>query len=212
MQTLKLSDCMMYVHGRCVSLKVTFAWRGSIYVDNHSCWQSSMRSFCLMSAVIWLWGKKKICVFTVTCWIFILFLLYARLQTGRIMVLWCPSGSPSVRLSDSLSICLGLRPPVFCTFLLHAFTYWAEILHITLMYFRSSSSVITFRQFLKELCLFVNSEYRKYAVFRTFLLHALTYWAEILLWLCFNVLQIKLEFRHFASIFEGVMPLCELRI
>ena len=31
-------------------------------------------------------------------------------------------------------------------------------------------------------------------------------------WLCFNVLQIKFEFRHFASIFEGVMPLLELRI
>ena len=31
-------------------------------------------------------------------------------------------------------------------------------------------------------------------------------------WLCFNVLQIKFEYHHFASIFEGVMPLCELRI
>ena len=31
-------------------------------------------------------------------------------------------------------------------------------------------------------------------------------------WLCFNVLQIKFECRLFASIFEGVMPLCELRI
>ena len=30
-------------------------------------------------------------------------------------------------------------------------------------------------------------------------------------WLCFNVLQIKIKCRHFASIFEGVMPLCELR-
>ena len=30
--------------------------------------------------------------------------------------------------------------------------------------------------------------------------------------LCFNVLQIKFEWRHFASIFEGVMPLLELRI
>ena len=31
-------------------------------------------------------------------------------------------------------------------------------------------------------------------------------------WLCFNVLRIKFECRHFASIFEGVMPLCELFI
>ena len=27
----------------------------------------------------------------------------------------------------------GLRPPVFCTFLLHGSTYWAEILHMTLL-------------------------------------------------------------------------------
>ena len=48
------------------------------------------------------------------------------------------------------------------------------------MYYRSSSTVVTLRQFLKELCLFVNLEYGKCTVFRTFLLHALTYWAEIL--------------------------------
>ena len=49
-------------------------------------------------------------------------------------------------------------------------------------------------------------------IFRTFLLHALTYWAEILHMTFFDVLQIKFDCRHFASIFEGVMPLCELRI
>ena len=59
---------------------------------------------------------------------------------------------------------------VFRTFLLHALTYWAEILHLifVLMYYRSSSSVVTLRQILKELCLFVNLEYRKYAVFPHF--------------------------------------------
>ena len=31
-------------------------------------------------------------------------------------------------------------------------------------------------------------------------------------WLCFNLLQIRFEFRHFASIFEGVMTLGELKI
>ena len=31
-------------------------------------------------------------------------------------------------------------------------------------------------------------------------------------WLCFDVLQIKFDCRHFASIFEGVIPVCELRI
>ena len=49
-----------------------------------------------------------------------------------------------------------------------------------LIYYRARSSVISLRQFLKELCLFWNLEYRKYTVFRSFLLHALTYWAEIL--------------------------------
>ena len=49
-----------------------------------------------------------------------------------------------------------------------------------LMYHRASLSVVILLQFLLELCLFVNLEYSKYTVFRTFLLHSLTYWAEIL--------------------------------
>ena len=49
-----------------------------------------------------------------------------------------------------------------------------------LMYHRASLSVVILLQFLLELCLFVNLEYSKYTVFRTFLLHALTDWAEIL--------------------------------
>ena len=69
---------------------------------------------------------------------------------------------------------------VFRTFLLHALTYWAEIVHmIFLMYYRSSSSVVNLRRFLWELCPW-NLEYCKYTVFRTFLLHPLTSWAEIL--------------------------------
>ena len=71
---------------------------------------------------------------------------------------------------------------VFCTFLLHALTYWAEILRITL--FNCTTDQIwvlsIFRQFLCEFCPFLNLEYWKYIVLRTFLLHALTYWAEIL--------------------------------
>ena len=47
------------------------------------------------------------------------------------MVWWCPSGSPSVRPTLRPS---GLRPPIFRTFLLHALTYWAEILHMTLFW------------------------------------------------------------------------------
>ena len=47
-------------------------------------------------------------------------------------------------------------------------------------YYRSNSSVVNLHQFLWELCPFWNLEYWKYTVFRTFLLHALTYWAGIL--------------------------------
>ena len=49
-----------------------------------------------------------------------------------------------------------------------------------LMYHRASLSVVILLQFLLELCLFVKLEYSKCTVFRTFLLHALTYWAVIL--------------------------------
>ena len=103
---------------------------------------------------------------------------------------------------------------VFRTFLLHALTYWAEILHVTLFYCTTDQVRVSsfLRQFLKELCLFLNLEYRKFTVFRSFLLHALTYWAEILHMTFFNVLQIKFECHQFPSIFVGVMPLFELRI
>ena len=57
-----------------------------------------------------------------------------------------------------------------------------------LMYHRASLSFVIFPlQFLLELCLFVNLEYSKYTVFRTFLLHAVTYWAEILHMTLFRV-------------------------
>ena len=80
-------------------------------------------------------GKTRWAPCPLICWdIF----LYARLQTGRIMVWWCPSGSssvhPTLRPSVRLSVRPGLRPPVFHTFLLHALTYWAEILHMTLFW------------------------------------------------------------------------------
>ena len=71
---------------------------------------------------------------------------------------------------------------VFRTFLLYALTFRAEILHMTLFYctteqVRVSSISVNF---CWSICPFWNLEYCKYTVFRTFLLHALTYWAEIL--------------------------------
>ena len=249
-----------------------------------------------------------------------------------------PSGSPSVQLSVRPSVRPGLRPPVFYTFLQHALTYWAEILHIfcltviqikfecrqfassfvgvmpllelrilekhsfphfsltcfdilswnfaydfVLLYYRSSSSVVNFwrsyapfgtkntwnTQFsalFSYMLWHIELKFCIWLCFRTFLLHALTYWAEILhmtlfycttdqvrvssicvnfcwsyapfgtkntgktqfsalfsymlwhmelkfcIWLCFTVLQIKFECRQFASIFVGVMPPLQLRI
>ena len=54
---------------------------------------------------------------------------------------------------------------------------WNFAYDFVLLYYRSSLSV---GQFLWELCPFWDLEYWKNTVFRTFLLHALTYWAEIL--------------------------------
>ena len=75
--------------------------------------------------------------------------------------------SPSARFPHSSPTCFDILS-------------WNFAHDFVLMYYRSSLSVMTLRQFLKELCLFVNLEYGKYTVFRNFLLHALTYWAEIL--------------------------------
>ena len=56
---------------------------------------------------------------------------------------------------------------------------WNFAYDFVLLYFRSSLSVVNLRQFLLELRPFWNLEYWKYTVFSTFLLQALTYWAEI---------------------------------
>ena len=57
---------------------------------------------------------------------------------------------------------------------------WNFVYHFIVMYVRSSSNAINFRHFLPELCSFLTSNSYKYALFRTFLLHALTYWVQIL--------------------------------
>ena len=94
---------------------------------------------------------------------------------------------------------------------------WFDILSsnfvydFVLMYHRLSLSVVILLQFLLELCLFVNLEYSKYTVFCTFLLHALTYWAEslhITLFFC-TTYQVWVSS---ICVYFGVMPLFELRI
>ena len=57
---------------------------------------------------------------------------------------------------------------------------WHFAYDFFILHYRSSSRIINLRQFLWELCPFWNLEYWQYTVFCIFLLHALTYWAEIL--------------------------------
>ena len=116
--------------------------------------------------------------------IFLVFYYYT--PVFRRDVLWygdvCPSGvsvrptlRPSVRPSGSPSASFPHFSPICFDILSWNFAY-----DFVLLYFRSSSSVGNLRQVLWELCPFLNLEYWKYTVFRTFLLHDLTYWAEIL--------------------------------
>ena len=58
-----------------------------------------------------------------------------------------PSGSPSARFPHFSHTCFDILS-------------WNFEHDFVLMYYRSSLSVVTLRQFLKELCLFVNLEYR----------------------------------------------------
>ena len=109
--------------------------------------------------------------------------LYACLQTGRIMVWWCPSGSPSVHPTLRPSVWLSVRVSVRPFSALFSYMLWhIELKFCTWLCFDVLQIKIDcrLRQFLMELCLFVNLEYRQCAVFCTFLPHALTYWAEIL--------------------------------
>ena len=100
-------------------------------------------------------------------------------------VLWYGDVRPSVRPSGSPSIRPSVRPSVR-----HSFPHfsptcfdiliWNFVYHFIFMYVRSSSNAINFCHFLQELCSFLTSNSYKYAVFRTFLLHALTYRVQIL--------------------------------
>ena len=98
------------------------------------------------------------------------------------------------------------------------------------MYYKSHSNVVPLHQFLKELCPVLNIEYRKYTVYRSFLLHALTCWAEILplFWcttdqvrvssLCINVWRSYVSFgtynignTKFAAVFSCMLRYIELK-
>ena len=210
----------------------TFFWVWSQQYYKRYCYKisSSIRQCAYMYIVsnfFWRLGWGILFVHFADCQ-FVPTFLYARLQTGRIMVWWCPSVRPGLRPSVrpsqfsalfsymlwhiDLKFCVSLYfyarkfkfechqfPSLFAGVMLLfnfkflqicSFPHFSPacfdilssnfVYDFVLMYHRASLSVVILLQFLLELCLFVNLEYLKYTVFRTFLLHALTYWAEIL--------------------------------
>ena len=128
------------------------------------------------------------------------------------------SSSVVILLQFLLELCLFLnleysKYTVFRAFLLHAFWYWAEILHMTLFY--STKDQVRVSSICLNFCgsyaPFWNLEYWKYTVFRTFLLHPLTYWAESLHITLFFCTTDQLWVSSIC-VYSGVMPLFELRI
>ena len=104
---------------------------------------------------------------------------------------------------------------VFRTFLLHALTYWAEILHMTFFFKFTTDQV-----WVSSICVKFYGSYAPFRAYNTentqFSAHfSYTIWdieLKFYIWLCFTVLQIKFECRQFESIFVGVMHLLGLRI
>ena len=93
---------------------------------------------------------------------------------------------------------------VFRTFLWHALTYWAEILHMTLFKFTTDQVRVSL------ICVNFCWSYAPFGmyntgntVFCTYLLCALTYWAEMTL---FNVQKIKFECHISVSVWLFVRP------
>ena len=84
--------------------------------------------------------------------------LYACLQTGRIMVWWCPSVHPSVRPSVRHSF------PHFSPTCFEIFS-WNFVYHFILMNVRARSNAMNFHQFLLELCPFLTSNMQFSALF-----------------------------------------------
>ena len=83
---------------------------------------------------------------------------------------------------------------------------WNFAYDFVLLYYRLNLSVLNLRWFLWELYPFLKSEYWKFPVFCTFLLRALTYWAETLHMTLFNVQKIKFECHNSVFVWLSVRP------
>ena len=123
-----------------------------------------------------------------------------------------------------VSMFVGVMPPLELRILeIHSFPHfslacfdilsWNFAYDFVLSYYRSRLSVINLRQCFLELCPFWNLEHWKYTVFRTFLLHALTYWAEILHMILFHRTTDQVRVSSICiNFFLRVMPLLELKM
>ena len=129
--------------------------------------------------------------------------LYARLQTGRIMVWWCPSVRPSVRPFSALfSYMLWHNELKFCTWLcFNVLQIKFECRHFASIFIRPSGRIMVWW------CPSVRVSVRPFSALFSYMLWHIE--LKFCTWLCSNVLQIKFECRQFASSFVGVMPLLE---
>ena len=131
----------------------------------------------------------------------------------------------SIRVSDCPFSALFSYFSPTCFYILN----WNFACDFVLMYFRSSSSIVMLRQFLYvrfrrdvlwygDVCpgLHLSDSPTVRVSVHPFSAHfSYMLWrieVKFCTWLCFDVLQSKFECHYFASIFEGVMPLFELRI
>ena len=91
---------------------------------------------------------------------------------------------------------------------------WKFAYYFVFLYYRSSLSVVNLRLLWSYASFRTKNNLN--TVFCTFLLHALTYWAEILhmtLFYCTTgQIQVSINFFKWVSIFVGVMSLLGLRI
>ena len=83
-------------------------------------------------------------------------LTFSRRDVHCIMVWCCPSVQVSARLSVRPTVRLSVRPFPNFSHTRFDILSWNFAHYFVLMYYRSNSSVVILRQFLKELCLFVN--------------------------------------------------------
>ena len=141
--------------------------------------------------------------------------LYTRLQTGRIMVWWCPSVRASVRVSVRPSV----RPSVR-----HSFPHFSPTCFEIILKLKFCVSLYFDPRKIKFECLQLPSIFAGVISYAPFVLHTLTdmqfsahfsymLWhieLKFCIWLCFTLLQIKFECRKFCQFLLELRPFAVL--